>query len=353
MIATPARGQAGWCGVVAWTRRAERAMGARGCCVPVESRARSGDPRPGTAGAVATALSDLPLIVLPGGEFLMGSDADEGEPGDGEGPARQVRLEPFRIARTAVTNRQFAAFVQATGHVSYAEEVGASFVFAGLLPDDFPPTRGLVDAPWWREVPQACWLRPEGPGSSWRGRKDHPVVHVSWHDALAFCNWAGLRLPTEAQWEYAARGGLVGQRYPWGDELTPGGEHRCNVWQGRFPSRNECHDGHAGTAPADAFPANGFGLHNACGNTWEWCADWFSATHPAAPRHDPVGPAQGTRRVIRGGSYLCHESYCFRFRVAARSANLPEATAGHMGFRCAADPLPPAPGTVFPSEEHS
>ncbi len=353
-------------------------MGARGCCVPVESAARSAacrsmarsgpdepsqrqphpialpdDLPPGPPGAVATALSDLPLIALPGGEFLMGSDADEGEPGDGEGPARQVRLEPFRIARTAVTNRQFAAFVQATGHVSYAEEVGASFVFAGLLPDDFPPTRGLVDAPWWREVPQACWLRPEGPGSSWRGREDHPVVHVSWHDALAFCNWAGLRLPTEAQWEYAARGGLVGRRYPWGDELTPGGEHRCNVWQGRFPSRNECHDGHAGTAPADAFPANGFGLHNACGNTWEWCADWFSATHPAAPRHDPVGPAHGTRRVIRGGSYLCHESYCFRFRVAARSANLPEATAGHMGFRCAADPLPAAPGTVFPSEEHS
>ena len=353
-------------------------MGARGCCVPVESAARSAacrsmarsgpyepsqrqphpialpdDLPPGPPGAVATALSDLPLIALPGGEFLMGSDANEGEPGDGEGPARQVRLEPFRIARTAVTNRQFAAFVQATGHVSYAEEVGASFVFAGLLPDDFPPTRGLVDAPWWREVPQACWLRPEGPGSSWRGREDHPVVHVSWHDALAFCNWAGLRLPTEAQWEYAARGGLVGRRYPWGDELTPGGEHRCNVWQGRFPSRNECHDGHAGTAPADAFPPNGFGLHNACGNTWEWCADWFSATHPAAPRHDPVGPAHGTRRVIRGGSYLCHESYCFRFRVAARSANLPEATAGHMGFRCAADPLPAAPGTVFPSEEHS
>jgi len=346
-------------------------MNARACCVPAGSGAvaatgtgtgvGTGTAEGEAAGAGAGTAAwpagvppvpgDPGLVWLPGGDFLMGSDADEGEPGDGEGPARRVRLAPFGIARTAVTNRQFAAFVQATGHVTYAEEVGASFVFAGLLPDDFPPTRGLADAPWWREVPQACWLRPEGAGSSWLGREDHPVVHVSWHDALAYCAWAGLRLPTEAQWEYAARGGLAGRRYAWGDELTPGGEHRCNVWQGAFPARNDCLDGHAGTAPAHAFAANGFGLHNVCGNVWEWCADWFSATHPEGLLRDPRGPARGTRRVIRGGSYLCHESYCFRFRVAARSATLPEATTGHMGFRCAADAPATAPSTDhFPQE---
>jgi len=321
-------------------------MSQGGCCGPTETagvRVRAvglpAAPGKGTAGSVGP-VPDLSLVSLPGGKFRMGSDAGEGEPGDGEGPARPVWLSPFRIARTAVTNRQFAAFVEATGYVTYAEEVGSSFVFAGLLPDDFPPTRGLVDTPWWRETPQACWRRPEGTRSDWRGREDHPVVHVSWHDALAFCRWSGLRLPTEAQWEYAARGGLEGRRYPWGDDLTPGGQHACNVWQGRFPMQNDCADGHAGTAPADAYPPNGFGLHNTCGNVWEWCADRFSATHPPGPLRDPAGPASGERRVIRGGSYLCHESYCFRFRVAARSANMPEATAGHMGFRCAADALP-------------
>lgn len=315
-------------------------MNETGCCGP--SPAIGAGAREGLAPAMSSAPGralDLELISLPGGAFLMGSDAGEGEPADGEGPARPVRLSPFRMARTAVTNRQFAAFVEATGYVTYAEEVGSSFVFAGLLPQDFPPTRGLLDAPWWRETPGACWRRPEGTGSDGRGREDHPVVHVSWRDALAFCRWAGRRLPTEAQWEYAARGGLQGRRYPWGDDLTPGGEHVCNVWQGRFPARNDQADGYAGTAPADAFPANGFGLHNACGNVWEWCADRFSAHHPAGLQHDPTGPERGDRRVIRGGSYLCHESYCFRFRVAARSANHPDATAGHMGFRCAADAL--------------
>lgn len=279
------------------------------------------------------------LLELPGGIFQMGSDADEGEPSDGEAPARPVRLKPFRISATAVSNRDFAAFIKATAYVTYAEEAGTSFVFAGLLPDDFPPTRGVADAPWWREVEGAFWRHPEGPGSNIESRLDHPVTHVCWHDAHAYCEWAGLRLPSEAEWEYAARGGLIDKRFPWGDELTPEGEHRCNIWQGRFPFENTGDDGFIGTAPVKSFAPNGFGLYNTSGNTWEWCADWFGNRHPDFLLSNPTGPLQGTRRAIRGGSFLCHESYCFRYRVAARSSNEPVATTSHMGFRCAADAI--------------
>lgn len=274
---------------------------------------------------------------LPGGRFRMGCDADEGEPGDGEAPVRDVYLSPFQIARTAVSNREFARFAAATGYLSVAEEFGNSFVFAGLLPDAFEATRGVRETPWWREVPGACWHRPEGAGSSIDQRLDHPVVHISWHDAIAYCEWAGTRLPTEAEWEYAARGGLVGRRYPWGDDLQPGGEHRCNIWQGVFPRTNTREDGHYGTAPVEAFEPNGFGLYNLVGNTWEWCADWWTIDHDLTRLEDPRGPPLGERRVMRGGSYLCHESYCYRYRVAARNANDPLVTTGHIGFRCAAD----------------
>jgi sulfatase modifying factor 1 len=266
------------------------------------------------------------MVELEGGAFLMGTDDREGYPQDGEGPVREVVLEPFAIDPEAVSNERFAEFVAATGHVTEAERFGWSFVFAGLLPEDFPETRALVGAEWWRQVFEADWRRPEGPGSALAGREDHPVVHVSWNDARAFCAWSGTRLPSEAEWEFAARGGLVQQRFPWGDELEPDGEHRMNVWQGSFPDRNTCADGYLGTAPVDSFPANGYGLHNTSGNVWEWCEGDF---------HDFRGAVLG--KVIRGGSYLCHHSYCNRYRVAARTSNTADSSSGNTGFRVAAD----------------
>ncbi|MEO6397858.1 MAG: formylglycine-generating enzyme family protein [Tepidiformaceae bacterium] len=277
------------------------------------------------------------MVRLAGGMFRMGSDADEGEPGDGEGPSRSVNLGPFWIDSVAVSNAHFADFVRATGYRTTAEKAGWSFVFAGLLPDDFGTTRGVAETPWWREVEGASWRAPEGPQSSIGARLNHPVLHISWHDATAYCAWAGKRLPTEAEWEYAARGGLEGKRYPWGDDLNAGGRHRCNIWQGQFPRQNSVEDGFYGTAPVGAFEPNGYGLFNTSGNVWEWCADWFSPYHSGNALFDPTGPDSGSQRVIRGGSYLCHESYCFRYRVAARSANTPSSTTGHMGFRCARD----------------
>lgn len=276
------------------------------------------------------------MVRIPGGTFLMGTDSHEGYASDGEGPVRTVTVSPFWIDMQAVTNASFGDFVAATGYRTEAERFGWSFVFGGLLPEDFPPTRAVAAAPWWRQVEGADWSHPEGPLSDIANRGNHPVVHISWQDATAYCEWAGRRLPTEAEWEYAARGGLVQKRYPWGDELMPGGEHRCNIWQGDFPSMNTLDDGFYGTAPADAFAPNGFGLYNMTGNTWEWCADWFDVAHGAAPQLDPQGPAMGTHRVIRGGSYLCHESYCYRYRVAARSGSTPDSTTGNTGFRCAA-----------------
>jgi formylglycine-generating enzyme required for sulfatase activity len=287
------------------------------------------DPsEPATATAAAGSFVDLP-----GGRFAMGTD-DPGYPADGEGPIHVVELSSYRIDRHAVSNDRFAAFVAATGHVTEAERWGWSFVYAGLLPEDFPPTRAVQGAEWWRQVEGADWRHPEGPHSDVAGRGDHPVVHVAWTDAVAFCDWSGTRLPTEAEWEHAARGGGQGH-FPWGDEAEPGGERRMNVFRGQFPRPDPAAT--TGTCPVDAFPPNGFGLHNATGNVWEWCADWFEpGYYRRSPRRDPKGPEHGTHRVMRGGSYLCHASYCWRYRVDARSANTPDSTTGNLGFRVVA-----------------
>jgi sulfatase modifying factor 1 len=294
------------------------------CCTPSGHRGHP-DQAPGGVARVSAARRDGDpadgLVALAGGSTLLGSD-DPDHPE--EWPVREVAVAPFRIGRCTVTNDEFARFVAATGHRTDAERFGWSFVFAGLLPDDFPPTRGVAAAPWWREVHGADWAHPEGPRSVVADRGDHPVVHVSRRDAAAYAAWWGGRLPTEPEWEHAARGGLVGSPFPWGAELEPGGEHRMNVWQGTFPGDDTGADGWRGTCPVDAFPANGHGLHNVTGNVWEWCAGAWSDT----------GPESG---VSRGGSYLCHASYCRRYRVSGRQSHAPDSTAGNLGFRIAAD----------------
>jgi formylglycine-generating enzyme required for sulfatase activity len=280
---------------------------------------------------------------LEGGTFLMGTDSAEAWASDGEGPVRKVLLSPFYIDICAVTNAQFAEFVEATNYVTEAEQFGWSYVFHKFATSKARQSaQGVAGgAQWWLGVPDANWKRPEGPGSNLRKRDDHPVVHVSWNDAQAFCNWAGKRLPSEAEWEYAARGGLEQKTYPWGDELTPRGKngqskHMCNIWQGKFPDFNSAADGYLSTAPVRSFLPNNYGLYNMSGNVWEWCSDWFSPHHDEAAAN-PAGPPSGTHKIIKGGSYMCHVSYCNRYRVAARTANTPDSTTAHCGFRCARD----------------
>lgn len=321
------------------------------CCKPDRG---FGSPEGPEGVEISSGSLDLEgMIRLDGGSFMMGSTDEDGWPQDGEGPVREVELSPFYLDATTVTNGQFSQFVEATGYKTEAERFGWSYVFHLLVPPKImrklQGSRKVDGLQWWVGVEGASWKKPEGPGSNIKKRMDYPVVHVSWHDAKHFADWAGKRLPTEAEWEFAGRGGLVQQRYCWGEELTPGGKHMCNIWQGDFPKSNSKEDGYVGTAPARSFPRNGLGFYNMAGNVWEWCADWFSPTWhiPASPetRVNPKGPPTGQDlgktggpgRVMRGGSYLCHDSYCNRYRVGARTANTPDSSTGNCGFRCAKD----------------
>ncbi|NYF98844.1 formylglycine-generating enzyme family protein [Janibacter cremeus] len=256
-------------------------------------------------------------ITIPARTFLMGTDETVGFAADREGPQRWVALDAFAIDPCAVTTADFALFVADTGHTTDAELFGWSHVFAGLLPPALADSGPRpVSAPWWCAVTGATWRQPEGPGSQLHGRAEHPVTHVSHRDAEVFARWAGARLPTEAEWECAARGGLVGARYPWGDDDDA--VARCNIFRGDFPERPDVADDWVGTMPVDSFEPNGFGLFCTSGNVWEWCSDdWRGG------------------KVIRGGSYLCHDSYCNRYRVAARTASGRDSSSGHCGFRLA------------------
>ncbi len=313
------------------------------CCVPSKDRAErlaesntlSERRRRVTSGSIED------MVQVESGRFLMGTESEEGFPLDGEGPVREVTLDSFYIERYPVTNRRFREFVTETGYQTEAERFRWSFVFHNQLPagrygelvDDT-----VAGHEWWRKVDGTDWTHPEGPDSSIDTRLDHPVTHVSWNDAAAYAAWAGKRLPAEAEWERAARGGLEQRTYAWGDELTPGGKHLCNIWQGEFPSRDTGEDGYRGPCPVEAFPANGFGLYSMTGNVWEWCGDWFHpGYHVMATRRNPIGPPRGTSRVMRGGSFLCHHSYCNRYRVAARTSNTPDSSTGNLGFRCVRD----------------
>ena len=276
------------------------------------------------------------LRPIPGGIFEMGARKST-FPNDLDSPRIKVRVSPFRIAPYTVTNAEFAQFVDATGYKTVAEREGWSFVFHLFLEDAAAWPISPPGLPWWRRVDGAHWAEPEGPGSDVSTRRDHPAVHVAWSDALAYCRWSGLRLPTEAEWERAARGGLARMKFPWGNAMQPDGAFAMNTWQGDFPQENTGVDGFVGTAPVDAFAPNGFGLYNMTGNVWEWVQDYFGPRGPAGkmPLRDPQGPDHGEARIQRGGSFLCHVSYCDRYHVHSRSSNDPDSTTSHCGFRVA------------------
>lgn len=276
------------------------------------------------------------LVKIKGGFFDMGARRSR-YPDDLDSPRRRVQVSPFRIAPYAVTNVEFASFIKASGYRTVAEQEGWSFVFYAHLDDPakYPDYPGNTS--WWRRVDGACWSAPEGPGSDWHDRANHPVVQIAWPDADAYCRWSGLRLPTEAEWEFAARGGLAKKKFPWGNELTPAGKHAMNTWQGTFPSSNTAEDGWIGTAPVGSFPPNGFGLYEMTGNVWEWVSDFYGPrpTPGRLPDRNPQGPKTGTLRIQRGGSFLCHVSYCDRYHVHSRTKNDPSGSASNSGFRVA------------------
>jgi formylglycine-generating enzyme len=305
------------------------------------------------------------MVWIPGGTFRMGSDKHYPE----ERPVHRVTVDGFWMDRTPVTNDRFARFVEAAGHVTFAEIPPRPEDYPGALPDQLfagslvfvkPATR--VDTRdftnWWNWTRGAQWRHPYGQGSGLDGREHHPVVHVTFGDAEAFARWAGKALPTEAEWEFAARGGLDGAPYAWGDEFLPGDRHMANTWQGDFPWQGTPRDGYEGTSPVDAFPQNGYGLHDMIGNVWEWTGDWYQPRHPdetvkacCIPRNpfgpkveDSYDPCQPNiripRKVLKGGSHLCAPNYCRRYRPAARFPEPIDTSTCHVGFRCIVRPQP-------------
>lgn len=290
---------------------------------------------------------------IPAGKFTMG--ANDGKPD--ELPLHDVKIKGFWMDRYEVTNKQFAKFVQDTGYVTTAEKAPDPSQFPGAPLENLVPGSIVFTVPehleslnnhmqWWRYVPGANWRHPQGPQSDLKGLEEHPVVQVSYFDAIAYAKWAGKRLPTEAEWEYAARGGLPQNPYTWGRELFPKGLWMMNIWQGVFPKENTALDGYKGTAPVGSYPSNGFGLHDMSGNVWEWVADWYRPDYYShSPRENPQGPESSfdpeepgiAKRVGRGGSFLCSDMYCKGYRPSARQKTSPDTGLSHTGFRCAKD----------------
>ena len=291
--------------------------------------------------ATTTSVHGIEQSIIPAQVFQMGDALGDRNHGDGEGPVHDVRIDSFSIDSTTVRIADFRAFVDDTDYRTEAEVFGFSAVFhlavqapQSALLGPFPGT------PWWVGVRGADWRHPGGANSSIIGMDDHPVTHISWNDAMAYCDWAGRALPSEAQWEAASRGGLQGLRFPWGNDRE---DWRMNIWQGQFPVENTLEDGYLTTAPVRSYEPNAYGLWQTVGNVWEWCADWWSDNYYlVSPTDDPRGPDVGDRRVMRGGSYLCHDSYCNRYRNAARSSNTPDSSSGNLGFRTVSRAAPEA-----------
>ncbi len=316
------------------------------------STAESDVPEINTA-AAPEAAPDKNMVWVPGGWFWMGNN---GFP-DAQ-PEHLVYVDGFWLDRHEVTNAEYAKFVEATGYKTVAELPPNPEDFPGAPPEVLVPGSIVFSPPdepvalddhlqWWRYVPGANWRHPEGPESTIKGRENHPVVHISWNDAKAYADWAGKRLPTEAEWEFAARGGLDKQPYCWGDKLRPDGQWQVNIWQGRFPLQNTAGDGYRTTAPVEKYKPNGYGLYDMSGNVWEWCADWYRPdTYLHTTDKNPTGPQDSfdpaepgiPKRVQRGGSFMCSDLYCIRYVLGSRGKGEPESAAGHIGFRCAKSP---------------
>jgi formylglycine-generating enzyme required for sulfatase activity len=314
--------------------------------------------RLGHVASQAAALDTNEMVWIPPGTFAMGSESD-GQ--SDERPVHSVAVDGFWMDQYEVTNEKFEKFVRATGYVTIAERKPDPKDFPGADPSMLVPGSVVFSPPpgevplydhsaWWKYVPGANWRHPEGPSSNLQGREKHPVVHICWLDAAAYAGWSGKRLPTEAEWEYAARGGLDKKPYAWGDEKVPNGKWMANIWQGTFPNENLLSDGFRLTAPVGTFPANGFGLYDMAGNVWEWCADWYRPEYYGnSPAKNPRGPGDSfdpnepgvMKRVMRGGSYLCSDLYCIGYRPSARMKSSPDTGLSHTGFRCVKDA--PAP----------
>ena len=307
-------------------------MQGKECCTPAAGRGGTAAPQARGKGPA----QPLDRVLIPGGTALIGTDTPA-LPIDEEGPLKRKKVKPFAMMPGTVTNAQFRAFVDDTGYQTEAERFGWSFVFFHNVSDDTPATMGVKGVEWWRRVDGAWWASPNGPGSEGDCLPDHPVVQVSWNDARAFATWAGGRLPTEAEWEHAARGGLGDVPFPWGtDEPDDTMTLPCNIWQGQFPSHNTCADGWRATAPARSFEPNGYGLYNMCGNVWEWTSEPFRIRGLSRDSRALAARTKGYK-LLKGGSFLCHRSYCYRYRIAARSGTSPDTGTSHQGFRVVFD----------------